>query len=83
MAQKRKKELESTAKRLNELLEPFLEQMRDMSKQTKEMFIEAVKTIAARLLSEQKAREEAKKELKRLQRAELGHNRKKDRGIEL
>ena len=83
MAQKRKKELESTAKRLNELLEPFLEQMRDMSARTKEMFIEAVKTIAARLLSEQKAREEAKKELKRLQRTELGHNRKKDRGIEL
>lgn len=83
MAQKRKKELESTAKRLNELLEPFLEQMRDMSARTKEMFIEAVKTIAARLLSEQKAREEAKKELKRLQRVERGHNRKKDRGIEL
>lgn len=83
MAQKRKKELESTAKRLNELLEPFLEQMRDMSARTKEMFIEAVKTIAARLLSDQKVREEAKKELKRLQKAELGHNRKKDRGIEL
>ena len=81
MAQKRKKELESTAKRLNELLEPFLEQMKEMSKQTKEMFIEAVKTIASRLLSEQKAREDAKKELKRFQK--LDHNRKKDRGIEL
>lgn len=83
LAQKRKKELESTAKRLNALLEPFLEQMREMSAQTKEKFLEAVKAIGARLLSEQKAREEARKELKRIQRAELGHKRKNDREIDL